>query len=182
MNRLARRTAQQRLSFGDQEACLRTPAGMAEYVTFQAKYRKRRPVLRIHSDLSLTNRGPSPAVGNSSISVTNREVISIHSNQYGPERSTRVVDEDVLMLPEFHSVENCVPDNPVPAPGSSSVDVNNLHGYVLDQLNLKDLSSNFGTKGRDQLGLNPEEFNLVLVRDDMTGPRKATLLLGFKWF
>ena len=182
MNRLARRTAQQQLSFGDQEACVRTPGGMAEYVTFQAKYRKRRPVLRINSDLNLVNRGPSLAVGNPSVLVTNREVLGIHSNQYGLERSIQVVDEDVPVLPEVHFVENCVPDNPVPAPGSSSIDVNNPHGYFVDPLNLKDLSSSFGTKGRDRLGLNPEEFNPVFARDDMIGPRKVTLLLGFKCF
>ena len=139
MNRLARRTAQRGLPFGDQEACLRTPTEMADYISSQANHRKRRPVFRIDGD--------------------SKQSLSGH------ERSVQGGDS-ALFMPENQYSGNCVPENAVPARQIPSLDGFSAHGAFLDRLNhMRDLSSSLFIRGKDQLGPAAEVSNQHYGKD-----------------
>lgn len=139
MNRLARRTAQRGLPFGDQEACLRTPTEMAEYIFNQTNHRKRRPVLRVDAD--------------------SKQSLSGH------ERSIQG-DDFALFMPENQYSGNSVPDNAVPARHNPSLDVFSAHGAFLDRLDhLRDLSSGLFIRGKDRLGPAAEVPNQQFRKD-----------------
>jgi hypothetical protein len=139
MNRLARRTAQRGLPFGDQVACLRTPTEMADYVSNQANHRKRRPVFRVDVDSK--------------------------QSLLGHEKSIQG-DDFALFMPENQYPGNCVPDNAVPARQHSSLDGFSAHGALLDRLNhLRDLSSGLFIRGKDRLGPAAEVSNLHVRKD-----------------
>lgn len=127
MNRLARRTAQRSLPFGEQEACLRTPMEMADYVSSQANHRKRRPVFRLDADSKQSER-----------------------SVYGGG------DDGGVFMPEFQYLANCVPDNAISAGPSPSRDGLDAHGAFLDKLDhLRDLSSgNLLVRGKDRPGVS----------------------------
>lgn len=134
MSRLARRTAQRGLPFGDQEAYLRTPMEMADYVSNQANHRKRRPVFRMDGD--------------------SKQSLSGH------ERSIHGGDDGALFMPENQYLANCVPDNAVPARPNPSLDGFGANGAFLDRLDhLRDLSSGLFIRGKDRLGPSAEVSN-----------------------
>ncbi|KAG0598179.1 hypothetical protein M758_12G052700 [Ceratodon purpureus] len=139
MSRLARRTAQRGLPFGDQEAYLRTPIEMADYVSIQTNHRKRRPVFRIDGD--------------------SKQSLSGH------ERPIQG-DDSALFMPENQYPGNCVPDNAVPARQNPSFDGFSAHGAFLDRLNhLRELSSGLFIRGKDRLGPAAEVSNQHFRKD-----------------
>lgn len=155
-NRLARRISQQQLPFGDQEACLRTPAGMAEYATFETNHRKRRPVLRTDEDFKAASRGSSSVSGTPNLERTSRDSFGLKPNQPGHERFIQGGDEDTQFFPEFQFFRNCLP-HPVPSLQRPLLDRFKPQRAFLDRLNhLQDLSSGFGTKGKDRIGTSSE--------------------------
>lgn len=134
MNRLARRTAQRGLPFGDQEACVRTPMEMADYVSIQANHRKRRPVFRIDRD--------------------SKHSLPSH------ERSVHGGDDGAVFMPENQYLANCVPENAVPARQNLSLNGFGAHRAFLDRLDhLRDLSSGLLIRGKDRLGPSAEVSN-----------------------
>ncbi|XP_073385407.1 uncharacterized protein [Physcomitrium patens] len=151
MNRLARRLAQRGLPFGDQEACLRTPTEMADYVCNQANHRKRRPVFRIDGDL--------------------KQSLLSH------ERSIQGGDDDTPFMPEIQYPVNCVPENAVTARPNTSFDGSSAHGAFLERLDhLRDLSSGLFIRGEDRL---PGEVSSHHVRGGALG-RGNTLRISHR--
>ncbi|BFI30078.1 protein MpBromo8 [Marchantia polymorpha subsp. ruderalis] len=94
MQRLAQRTAQQKLPFPEREGFSRTPEGMVAYIEFNAKRQKTMCVLKPDAD----SRG---GLSHGQTERLSNEAEKVRGNH--------------MFVPDLKFLANCVPDNPVPA-------------------------------------------------------------------
>jgi hypothetical protein len=158
MERLARRVTQQRLSFGDQEACLRTPEGMAAYLNFTMNRCKRWPVLQ-------ADKGTKP---------TDYPPISDTANGMDSNLACQAGDEDASMLPEIMFPGNCVPDNPVPCRRRSFFEENDFQQVFLDDSDPcvcpLPMSSSLGILAKDRFTVQTEGLSRIDLKGSGIGP------------
>ncbi|CAM6026139.1 unnamed protein product [Sphagnum balticum] len=158
MDRLARRVTQQRLSFGDQEACLRTPEGMAAYLNFTMNRCKRWPVLQ-------ADKGTKP---------TDYPSISDTANGMDANLAGQAGDEDASMLPEIMFPGNCVPDNPVPCRRRSFFEENDFQQVFLDDSDPSvcplPMSSSLGILAKDRFTVQTEGLSRIDLKGSGIGP------------